>query len=342
MICGFDGAKIDRGLKKTIKDGLGGTILFPRNIGSPKSMLKLSKSLRDAWGESGVIISIDHEGGRVTRLGEPFTKFPPMSEIGKTGDKELARAVGAAMGRELAAVGINLDFSPVVDLAEPDTQKVIGDRSFGTDPQKVATMAAAFVEGMQSEGVAACAKHFPGHGSVAGDSHVELPETDACREDMERHMAPFKHLASSGVASVMTAHIKTRCIDPYHPATISPAIVGGILRDKWNYEGVIITDDLEMAAIADSVGVVDGAFMAVRAGADMLMVAHNTDLAVEVRKKLDLAVRHMLLPIEEITSSFERVSRLKERFPACRPDIPPLDAIGCAEHRKLAASIGKS
>ncbi len=335
IISGFDGKKVSRKLKAALREGLGGVILFPENLGDPKSILKLSQSIREAAGDEGFIVSIDHEGGRVMRLGKPFTSFPPAAALGKAGDTKLAREVGSAVGRELAAVGINLNFSPVVDLAEPDTKAVIGDRSFGMDPELVAKMGTAYIEGMQAEGVAACAKHFPGHGSVSGDSHTELPETDLARDRIERHLAPFRAVERCGAASVMTAHIRVRAIDPYHPATVSPRLVGKILRDEIGYSGVVITDDLQMAGIAETVGSLDASFMALRAGADAILIAHDLDLAAAVREHIDKAVRHMALALDDILESAERIKKLKRRYPADPKNRPPLDVIGCKEHRNL-------
>lgn len=339
IISGFDGKAVSSDLKKALHDGLGGVLLFPQNLGTPKEILELCAGLRDAAGEEGLMISIDHEGGRVQRLGEPFTHFPPFAAMGRAGDAGLARAVGQAHGRELAAVGINLNFSPVVDLAEPNNKVVIGDRSLGVDPESVSRLAAAYIEGMQSEGVAACAKHFPGHGAATGDSHTELPETLLSIEEMAPHLEPFKRLAESGVAAIMTAHVKVGGIDPYYPATLSSTALRGILREKMKFNGVIITDDVQMAAVAESVGAVDAAFVALRSGADMALVAHDLNLAVHIRKHTDLAVRHVAILIEDIAESFERVKTLRRCYNDASKPRPPLDIIGCAEHRDLAQRL---
>jgi len=341
IISGFDGKKVSRELKNALRKGLGGVILFKRNLGNPKSVLKLTESLRAEAGDEGFIVAIDHEGGRVMRLGEPFTRFGPAAVLGKSDDAELARELGRAVGRELRAVGINLNFSPVVDLDEADNNAHLGDRSFGTDPEIVARMTSAYIEGMQLEGVAACAKHFPGHGIVKEDSHVELPQSDITREELQTHLGTFRSAIESGIASIMTAHVRVRSVDPYYPATISPDFLKVMLREEMGYNGVIITDDLEMAAVSETVGVLDGSFMALRAGADAVLIAHDIELAVAARKHIDNAVRHMALSLGDIMDNAQRLKDMKSRYPANPKYRPPLDVIGCKEHKDLAKQVAQ-
>jgi len=339
IISGFNEDRLNSDLETELKNGLGGVILFRNNVGSPKAVIELTESLRKAADDEDLLIAIDHEGGRVMRLAEPFTQFPPMAALGRANDIELARKVGVAVGLELAAVGINWNFSPVVDLCEPSAKGHLGDRSFGVNPESVSKIACAYIEGLQSAGVAACAKHFPGHGSVTGDSHTELPETRLSRKEMEPHLEPFRAAAKNGVASIMTAHIRVRSIDPYLPATLSPGAIQGILREDIGYSGVIITDDVQMAGVAETVGSPDASFMALRAGADAILVAHDLALAASIRNHIDLAVRHLAIEIDSIMSSVQRMCDLKKRFGSSKKSRPPLDVIGSKEHRDLSKLV---
>ncbi len=341
VIAGFEGKKADFRLKKLLEKGLGGVILFKRNLGSPASVRKLTDSLRKAAGDDELLVAIDHEGGRVTKLDAPFTHFPSAATLGKSGDPELAREVGAAMGRELAAVGINLNFAPVLDLATPQTSAVIGDRSFGADPDAVFAVAYAYAQGMQSQGVAACAKHFPGHGSVGGDSHIELPESDYSAEEMQRHIEPFRKMAEGEIAGMMSAHIKVNSIDPYYPATFSSRMLTGMLRDEMGYRGVVFTDDIRMAGATEPAGALEAAYMALKSGADVVLVSENIDFASEVINRLDLCVRHMAIDMNALVESAERMKLLKKRFSLAEGRRPPLDVIGCPEHRELARKVAE-
>jgi len=350
FISGFDGKKAKGDIISAVRSGLGGVILFPPNLGAPKEILKLTQGLQKASPDLPVIISIDQEGGRVARLKAPFTEFPPMSVVGAKNDPELARMIGAAIAKELLAVGINLDFAPVMDLDESveplagdvaplagkrrHGERVIGDRSFGADPEKVSTLGKAFIEGMQREGMMACAKHFPGHGATSLDSHVELPEVLLSGEEMRHHIAPFEAAIKGGVATIMTAHIRCHALDRYHPATLSGAILTGKLRIEMGFKGVIITDDMAMKGIADLLPPADAAALALRAGADVLLIAHDLQLAGKLRQSLHEAVRHLLIDPDEIMDKIERVTAMRTKLAQIKR--PPLDVIGCREHQELA------
>lgn len=342
FISGFEGVKaggdIVSAIVSAIEGGLGGVILFPRNLNNPEQIRALTDGLRAASPTGKLIVSIDQEGGRVARLKAPFTEFPPMCRVK---DPEIAREVGKAIGRELLAVGINLDFAPVVDLDEPDAERVIGDRSFGADPEMVGKIGAAYIEGMQSVGVAACAKHFPGHGATDRDSHVELPEVHLDKEQLEPHLAPFRAAIEAKVATMMTAHIRCHSYDVYYPATLSAELLNGVLRAKMGYDGVIITDDMGMAGIADLMPAEDAACLAMRAGADILLVAHDLNLAGKLRNIIHEAVRHLLVHPDDIFDKIDRVRALNEKF-AVSSDRPGLEIIGCKEHAALAAEIASN
>ena len=236
--------------------GIGGVILFARNVQSPQQVAAITRELQTAAlnsGHPGLFLAIDQEGGRVMRLRarHGFTELPPMRALGARGDEGLARQAGALLGRELRAVGIDLDYAPVVDVDTNPANPVIGDRSFSSDPGVVGRLGAALALGLQSAGVAACAKHFPGHGDTSQDSHTHLPRLPHALERLRRvELPPFAALARAGVASVMTAHVVFEALDAERPATLSAPVLR-LLRDEVGFDGCCVSDDLEMKAVAE-------------------------------------------------------------------------------------------
>jgi beta-N-acetylhexosaminidase len=318
FIVGFHGRSPTRELRDMLRRGVSGAILFGRNVDgmSAREVGELCAAIRGA-ADRTFLTCVDQEGGRVARLrGEGFTRVPSMREIGATGDESRAREIGATLARELRNVHIRLNFSPVLDVDTNPANPVIGERSFGADPMLVARLGCAMIEGMQSNGVAACGKHFPGHGDTSLDSHLELPALD---HDMNRlravELPPFAAAVRAGVASVMTAHVLFRALDPDVPATMSRAVLHGILRTELGFGGVIISDDLEMKAIADHYGLEDAVVRGANAGVDVFLVCHDHAVqaqAIEVlvravergqvaRARLDEAARR----IDSLTLSLE-------------------------------------
>lgn len=273
---GVYGTEMTAETAKTIKDsGCRGVILFSRNYKNPKQLKKFNADLNDAAGKE-LIIAVDQEGGRVARLGAPFTKIPPMAEIGRMPDgEEKAREIGETLGRELKDVGINMDFAPVLDVATNAFNPIIGDRSFSSDAETVAKLGCAFIKGLQSQGVMACGKHFPGHGDTDVDSHLGLPVLYHTRSRFDAcEFIPFKRAIEAGVAAIMTAHIMVPNLDPDFPATISRTITRDILRRELGFKGLIFTDDLNMRGIADTYSPAESAKLAVAAGADIALICH--------------------------------------------------------------------
>ncbi|HET8732938.1 MAG TPA: beta-N-acetylhexosaminidase, partial [Anaeromyxobacteraceae bacterium] len=228
LLCvGFDGTTPSPEVLELVRRGVGGVILFARNVESAEQVAELTASLKRAAGRP-LLVSVDQEGGRVARLRarHGFTELPPMRALGETGDEGLAFEVGALLGSELRAVGIDQDYAPVVDVDTNPANPVIGDRSLSRDPERVGRLGAALARGLQSAGVAACAKHFPGHGDTSQDSHVALPRLAHSLERLEAvELPPFRALARAGVASVMTAHVVFEALDPKRPATLSPSVM---------------------------------------------------------------------------------------------------------------------
>jgi beta-N-acetylhexosaminidase len=263
-------------LRREVADGLGGVVLFSRNVRDREQLAALTASLRAE--RDDVLVGIDEEGGDVTRLeAATGSSYPGNLALGSADDAGLTRRVAESIAAELADVGVNFDLAPVADVNTNPRNPVIGVRSFGSDPALVARHVAAFVIGLQTGGVVACAKHFPGHGSTEQDSHLELP-TVATGLDRLRaeELVPFRAAIAAGVRSIMTAHIVVPALDE-RPATISRAHLHDLLRVELGFEGVVITDALEMRAISATVGVEQGAVLALAAGADALCLGHDLE-----------------------------------------------------------------
>ena len=258
--------------------GVNGFILFGRNVQGAPQVAALIDGLRARCPGRPLIFAVDQEGGRVARLRAPLTVWPPMGVLGDRGDPELARATGAGLGREIGAVGFTLNFAPCLDVNSNAANPVIGDRALGADPTRVIGLGVPLLQGIQSAAVAACAKHFPGHGHVDVDSHHDLPVCPLDEAELfADHVAPFAAAIDAGVAAIMTAHVIYPCIDPHNPATLSPAWIDGVLRGRLGWDGPVLTDDLEMGAIVGHGGIGEAAVRAVRAGVDGLLICARRD-----------------------------------------------------------------
>jgi beta-N-acetylhexosaminidase len=308
---GFHGKEPSPEVLELVARGVHGVVLFGRNVEDAEQVATLVAELKRAAGRP-LLVAIDQEGGRVARLraAQGFTEVPPMRAVGESGDAALAREVGALLGRELRAVGIDQDYAPVVDVDTNPANPVIGDRSFSRDPAAVARLGAAFAEGLQSAGVAGCAKHFPGHGDTSQDSHTDLPHLPhplARLEEIE--LLPFRSLARAGVASVMTAHVVFDALDRDRPATLSAAVMR-LLRERVGFDRCCISDDLEMRAIAEHFPLEEAAPGALAAGVDALLVCHHPDVQ---HRAIDLARRAVedgRVPRARLAEARARVARL--------------------------------
>src|SRR3989442_14943558 len=255
LAVGFEGTRIPDDLVALAEQaGLGGVVLFARNCPSLEAVLALTSAAR-ALGPD-VLILVDHEGGQVHRLPPPFTRFPPPAAVGRSGDPHLAVAVARAMARELRAAGFDSGLAPVLDCLLNPANTVIGDRAFGTTPDVVAACGVAVVEALLSQGLIPVAKHFPGHGRTSIDSHLALPDVDATIDELERwDLVPFRAALGAGCPAVMVAHVRYRVLDPVLPASLSAEVIGGLLRRGLGFSGLVLSDDLEMAAVASTWGV---------------------------------------------------------------------------------------
>lgn len=310
---GFTGTTAPDWLLRRVGEGLSSVGLFGRNIESPEQLAALTAQLRAE--RDDVLVAIDEEGGDVTRLEVRHgSSFPGNLALGSVDDVALTRAVAQELGRRLADCGVNLNWAPSADVNSNPGNPVIGVRSFGADPHLVARHTAAYVEGLQAAGVAACTKHFPGHGDTAVDSHHALPRIDVDLETLHaRELVPFRAAIAAGSRSVMSAHILLPALDPHRPATLSPQILTGLLREELGYDGLIVTDAVEMQAIASTYGIERGSVLAIAAGADALCVGGGLDddsTVLRLRDALVAAVRAGELPEERLADAAARVRAL--------------------------------
>src|SRR5687767_10323388 len=275
---------------------LGGITVFNRlgNIETPDQVAGLAFDVRNLGQEMPAWVGIDQEGGRVARLRSPFTEWPPMAVLGRSDDAALAKRFAGALAAELSAVGISLDYAPVLDIHTNPKNPVIGDRALGDKPDTVAKLGRVIIEELQRAGVAACGKHFPGHGDTATDSHVDLPLVEHPPDRLRAvEFVPFKAAIEARVAFIMTAHVLVTSVDDERPATLSRRIVTDILRDELGFEGVIVSDDLDMKAISNRYTGSEAAVAAIAAGCDaVLMCGVGAHSSIELQAQALEALVH--------------------------------------------------
>jgi beta-N-acetylhexosaminidase len=336
LVVGIPGKSLDDATRRTLEElHVGGVILFRRNVGGPDEVEALTAAVHAL--PSQPLVSIDQEGGRVMRLGEPFTQMPAAASVGNTTDAELAYRVGFAMAEELAAVGIDADLAPVLDVNSNPENPVIGDRAYSSSPQMVAEMGIAVMCGLIAGGVVPCGKHFPGHGDTVTDSHFDLPVVRRGREELERtELLPFRAAVAAGMPMLMTAHVLYPALDPVWPATLSRAVLTDLLRRELRFDGVVASDDLEMGAITGKQDIADAAVRALDAGVDWLLVCQDLANAVRVRDAVAAACSQGTLSADLLTVAGERVQRLQEFRRSVRRLACPLPN---APHRALLREI---
>jgi beta-N-acetylhexosaminidase len=343
LLAAFAGKAPPEWALRLVSEGLAGHTLFGSNVGAEDQVARLTATLRDA--RADVLIAIDEEGGDVTRLAHlTGSPYPGNAALGAVDDLDLTRSVYAAIGADLAAAGINLDLAPTVDVNTADDNPIIGTRSFGSNPLRVARHAAAAIEGLQSAGVAACAKHFPGHGATVADSHVELPTVDAPLSVLRsRDLPPFAAAVAAGAQSIMTAHIRVPALTGDRPATFSRAVLTDMLRGEYGFQGAVITDALEMKGAALSAGGIGpAAVLALEAGADLLCIGADVDHALveTVIAEIAAAVGDGRLPparLEEAAARNAELATFTQRVVAPRPHDA---AVGYAAARRAVRVEG--
>ena len=320
FMAGLPGPHLDEGTETLIRDcWLGGVILFARNIENPLQLARLCSDLQEKALESlgrPMLLAVDQEGGRVARLTEPFTRFPGNASIGM--DKEpVTRAIefGMVTAKEMRLVGLNMDLAPVVDVQRGELEKHLAGRSFGEDPETVALLGRTVVKSLQENKIMAVAKHFPGLGRANLDPHLHLPRIDVGIDEIEGvNLPPFETVIGEGVSAIMTSHAIYTALDSERPATLSPAVLTDLLREKMGYQGLIMTDDLEMGAISKHWGVAEGAVKAFEAGADILLICKEQTLVRESFRLLRGKILRGEIPFQRLEASFKRITEAKTRF----------------------------
>ncbi len=331
-------------LARLRRQQVGGVTLFRSlNVENPAQVRALTGALQQAAAEAGqarLLVAADQEGGQLMAVGEGTTPFPGGMALGATRSADLAYKVGYAIGRELAAMGINVNYAPVCDVNVNPYSAVVGTRAFGEEPQLVAELSAAMATGIQAAGVAATAKHFPGHGDTTSDSHFGMPVLQHDEARLHRvELPPFAAAVQAGVRLVMTAHIALPALHEgvNVPATLSAPVLRGILREELGFEGVIVSDAMDMRAIRQGAGLVEDAVRAVEAGVDLLLLNHPPAEQERVYTGLVEAVQRGDLSGQEVLASAERVLRVKRWLD--EQTQPELNVVGCNEHQALAGEV---
>ncbi len=354
LMCGIPGATLDDGARHTLLDlRVGGVVLLSRNAQDPEQLAALLHDLQALAATRTpavpLLVSIDHEGGAVVRLSRGVTLFPSNMALGAaaasgqpSASPQLAHAVSRASAEELAAMGVNMNLAPVLDVNTEPTNPVIGLRSFGAWPARVSELGVAFIRGTQEAGVIPVAKHFPGHGGVPVDSHLSLPVLQASGEDLWAvELAPFRSAIAAGVDAIMSAHVAVPALTGDDtPATLAPEVMTDLLRGRLGFRGVAMTDDLSMKGITGRMGQPEAAVRAVEAGCDILLVV-ACDVQDAVQAALLEAVRSGRLSEARIDESVRRILSLKVRYGLFDPRPRDLSVVGSPEHQTLAREVSQ-
>jgi len=341
---GFHGHTIPPEMRSLARDfDLGGVMLFARNVESPEQVSELCFDAGRLVDATPLWVGVDQEGGRVARMRRPFTEWPPMATLGRSGDAGLAARFASALGRELRAVGVNLDCAPVLDVLTNPNNPAIGDRALADDAGAVARLGTAIIQSLQAEGVAACGKHFPGHGDTAVDSHHDLPVVDLPPDRFQAvEFVPFRAAIAEDVAAVMVGHVLAPALDEAWPASLSRNIVTGLLRQSLAFDNLIVTDDIGMKACSARFNTATATVTAVAAGHDAVLICEpNYDNQAAALEALVRALEDGSLPYAQIEASVARHARLKARYlvsgeRAKRPATGWRDIVGCEEHQLVA------
>jgi beta-N-acetylhexosaminidase len=347
LVGSFTGAEVSVELRALAREfSIGGITLFKRNVHDPEQVREVARQIEELDAELPPWVAVDQEGGRVARLKRPFTEWPPMITLGRSGSIDLAQRFARALAAELEAVGITLDFAPVLDVLTNSRNPAIGDRALADDAGRVCELGRAIVTELQAAGIAACGKHFPGHGDTSVDSHHDLPVVEHPPDRLRAvEFRPFRSAIAAGVASLITAHVLVPSLDEERPATLSRRIVAEILRDELQFEGMIFTDDLEMKAIAVRWPVPEACVQAIEAGCDAVLICSgNVDLQAAAAEALIRAVEGERLPWSRIEDSLLRHRHMKERFLAVRGSNRPAprhwrSVLGRESHLAIAAEM---
>ena len=334
-----------------VENNIGGVILFDRNLKSVEQIQKLITDIQklryQTEEKTPLFISVDMEGGRVHRLKDPFTKWPPANHLGNIDSSSTAFKFTQLMGKELKAVGFNLDYAPCVDVLMNEQNEVIGDRALSTDPNIVAKLASAMVRGYIKSDVVACAKHFPGHGFTSVDSHFDLPVDQRTLKDLEENgdLEPFKKVIKSRIDMIMTAHIQYPNIDAQNPVTLSPLFISQFLRGALRFKGIIITDDLDMKALTKHHPIDQIPVKALQAGATMLLYCNEPKSPIKAVQSISKALSEGAISEDTIKENYKIITDIKKK--KLTAPIEPFSMekiqqiVGCAEHKEFAQAVAR-
>ena len=344
LMVGFPGTELSREFLDWLHECRpGGVILFSRNLVNPEQVARLTNALQEQAPNPPLLIAIDEEGGLVSRLPRGFTTFPAASKVAACHSPDAAHEVAEVTARELRAVGINMNLAPVLDVNSNPANPIIGDRAYGTQPERVCTYGMAVMQGLEDNGIIPCGKHFPGHGDTLTDSHHVLPVVEADRARLEAvELEPFRRAILAGLPAIMTAHVHYPALDAEAPATLSRHILTDLLRNRLDFQGVTLTDDMEMRAILDHQPIGDASVQAVRAGADMILICHQQERQRTAVAAIEQALERGELSWERFTASVARIRALKEKRLAPFQPVDPsrvAQTVGHPRHNALLAKI---
>lgn len=350
LMVGFHSLQFDDHVRELLYEHyIGNIILFSRNVADKDQIANLTEEIqKNAIQATGIpaFISIDQEGGMVTRITNGVTVFPGNMAVAATSDPKNAYKIGEIMGKELRALGINMNLSPVLDVNNNPLNPVIGVRSYGENPEKVADFGISYIESLQKNRVIATAKHFPGHGDTRVDSHIDLPIIDHDMKRLQRiELHPFKAAIDIGIDAIMTAHIIFKALDPQTPATLSHNVITGLLRRQLGFKGLVITDCMEMKAIDTYFGTVNAAVMAIKAGADIVLISHTKEKQLGAVKAIKEAVLNGDIPIETIDRAVQRIIDIKYKYNIIDCPYPNrqviYDTLCSREHISISKAISQ-
>ena len=318
IFAGIDGTTMTHETRQLIHDyKVGGIILFANNMTSHKQTIELLQQIKNANEQNKLplFLGVDQEGGRVERLSEEIKKLPAAMRVGEQDNPDVSFEFGKLLSQQVKLYGFNLNFAPVLDINSNPNNPVIGERSFGNTAEMVSQHGIKVMEGIQSKNIIPVIKHFPGHGDTDTDSHFELPQVDKNLPELEsQELIPFKRAIEAGADMIMTAHILLPHIDPDYPATISKKVIHDLLREKLNFTGVIITDDMTMQGLTDHFEIGQAAVQSIQAGSDIILVAHEYETIFSVYDALKTAIENDEINEDRLDESLERIIKLKEDY----------------------------
>lgn len=330
VMVGIEGYETNEQTRQLIEQHrVGGVILFERNVSDAEQTLQLLDDLKQANQQTNripLLLGVDEEGGSVSRLPPELTPAPSARDVGRTDDPSLAYRIGQTSAGTLRALGWNVNFAPVLDVDSNPHNPVIDDRSYGDNAETVAAMGVKMMRGLQSGNVISVVKHFPGHGDTSVDSHVDLPVVPHAEERLRRvELVPFVTAIRQGADAVMVGHLLVSAFDEREPATFSSALIGGLLRDEFGFDGVVFTDDLTMGAVTSQYSIGEAAVRAINAGADIVMIAHRYDQQIAAIRALEEAAASGAIEPQRLDESVVRILRLKRKYVLSDERIDSLD-----------------